>query len=48
MGNSLATVVSHFNASSKEFKKIDKDMLRITGSSLEIETITLDKPLLDN
>ncbi len=44
MGNALGTVVSHYNASGKEFKKIDKDILRITGESLDIESLTLDKP----
>ncbi|MEK9184891.1 MAG: DNA recombination protein RmuC, partial [Patescibacteria group bacterium] len=44
LGASLGTVVSHFNNSSKEFKKIDKDVLRITGISQEIETIAIDKP----
>lgn len=46
LGNALGTVVNHFNKSNNEFKKIDKDVLRITGDSLEIETLTLDKPQL--
>lgn len=44
MGNSLATTINHFNASSKEFKKLDKDVLRITGQAVGIETIVLEKP----
>jgi DNA recombination protein RmuC len=44
LGNSLATTVNHYNATGKEFKKIDKDVLRITGEGLELETIVLDKP----
>ena len=44
LGNSLETVVNHYNSSSKEFKKIDKDVVRITGNSLEIETVLIDKP----
>ncbi len=44
LGNALGTVVSHYNSSGKEFKKIDKDILRITGESLEIESLTLEKP----
>ncbi|MCR4334208.1 MAG: DNA recombination protein RmuC [Patescibacteria group bacterium] len=44
LGTSLGTVVSHFNNSNKEFKKIDKDVLRITGISQEMETIAIDKP----
>jgi DNA recombination protein RmuC len=44
LGASLGTVVNHFNSSSKEFKKIDKDVVRITGTSLEIDTMLIDKP----
>jgi DNA recombination protein RmuC len=44
LGNSLETVVNHFNASSKEFKKVDKDVMRITGDSVGIETTFLEKP----
>lgn len=47
LGNSLGTVVSHFNSSSKEFKKIDKDVVRITGDSNNFETALLDKPDLE-
>lgn len=46
LGNALGTVINHFNKSNNEFKKIDKDVLRITGNSLEIETLTLEKPQL--
>ena len=44
LGSSLGTVVSHFNNSSKEFKKIDKDVVRITGVSAGFEATLLDKP----
>lgn len=44
LGNSLETVVNHFNASSKEFKKVDKDVVRITGVSQAFEVPVLDKP----
>jgi len=44
LGNALATTVNHFNASHKEYKKIDKDVLRITGEAIDIETLVLDKP----
>lgn len=47
LGVSLGTVVSHFNSGSKEFKKIDKDIVRITGSSLDFEPSLLEKPDLD-
>ncbi|PIR38406.1 MAG: DNA recombination protein RmuC [Candidatus Zambryskibacteria bacterium CG10_big_fil_rev_8_21_14_0_10_42_12] len=47
LGNSLATTVNHFNSSHKEFRKIDKDVLRITGEAIDIEALALDKPAKD-
>ena len=44
LGNTLATAVNHFTKSNHEFRKIDKDVLRITGDKMDIETIILDKP----
>lgn len=47
LGNALSTTVNHFNSAGKEFKKIDKDILRITGTGIELETLTLDKPSVE-
>jgi len=47
LGNALSTTVNHFNKSNNEFKKIDKDVMRITGDSLTIETLTIEKPQID-
>jgi DNA recombination protein RmuC len=44
LGNSLSTTVNHFNAGRKELGKIDKDILKITGTSPELETLQIDKP----
>ena len=44
LGNSLSTVVNHYNAGGKEFKKIDKDVMRITGMAVGIDVPVLDKP----
>ncbi len=44
LGSSLGTVVNHYNVSSKEFKKIDKDVMRITGNAMDFEQILIDKP----
>ena len=44
LGTSLGTVVSHYNNSGKEFKKIDKDVLRSAGVSAGIEVAMLEKP----
>ena len=37
-------MVNHYNSSSKEFKKIDKDVVRITGTSIDFEPVLIDKP----
>jgi DNA recombination protein RmuC len=44
LGNSLSTVVNHYNNGSKEFKKIDKDIVRITGDSIGFEQGLLERP----
>jgi len=44
LGNALATTVNHFSASSKQFKMVDKDVLRITGSAAGVEPLILEKP----
>lgn len=44
LGRTLETTVSHYNAGYKELGKIDKDVVRITGEAVGIETLTLDKP----
>jgi DNA recombination protein RmuC len=44
LGNSLGTVVGHYNSGYKELNKIDKDVVKITGSGIGIEPLALDKP----
>jgi len=44
LGNSLSTTVNHYNDASKELRKIDTDVLRITGEPAGLEPIFLDKP----
>jgi len=44
LGNSLSTTVNHYNTAHKELKKIDKDVLRISGTSPEIEPLVIEKP----
>ena len=48
LGNSLATTVNHFNKSNHEFRKIDKDVMRITGEALSVETLAIEKPQEEN
>ncbi len=46
LGSSLSTTVNHYNAGSKEFGKIDKDVLKITEEKIGdgIEIPELDRP----
>jgi len=44
VGNSLGTTVNHFNAAQKELGKIDKDVMKITGEGLEVDSIAIEKP----
>ena len=47
LGNALGTTVNHYVASGREFRKIDKDILRISGSSMEFEPLVLENPMLE-
>lgn len=49
MGKHLETTVSSYNSSYKEFKKIDKDVVKITDSESggTIETLEIQPPLLE-
>jgi DNA recombination protein RmuC len=44
LGNSLSTTVNAYNLAGKELKKIDKDVIKITGAESAIETLQLDSP----
>ena len=48
LGNALGTVVNHYNASNKELKKIDKDVLRIAGASPELSLLEVEKPKIED
>jgi DNA recombination protein RmuC len=43
LGNSIGTVINHYQASQKELRKVDKDIIKITGESIELEPILLEK-----
>jgi len=47
LGNALGTVVNHYNTSKKEWGKVDKDVLRIAGTSPELSTLSIEKPKLE-
>jgi len=48
LGNNLGTSVGMYNKAYKEFAKIDKDVLKITGESIDVEVLELDKPKDDD
>jgi len=50
LGNTLGTAVNHYNDSTKEFKKIDKDVIKISSgnSKLNITSEDIEKPLLED
>lgn len=44
LGSQLGTAVSTYNVSYKEFKKVDKDVMRVTGKDSKIDVLELEKP----
>jgi DNA recombination protein RmuC len=44
LGKTLETTVNHYNAGYKELNKIDKDVTKITGSTVGVEVLSLEKP----
>ncbi len=47
LGNALGTAVNQYNFAGKELSKVDKDILRITGTSAGLETLTLERPAVE-
>lgn len=44
LGNALGTTVNHYNNASKEFVKIDKDVVKIAGTEAGVEQLLIDRP----
>ncbi|HPW39785.1 MAG TPA: DNA recombination protein RmuC [bacterium] len=44
LGGHLGTTVNMYNNAYKEFKKIDKDVVRLVGGESEVEPLQLDRP----
>ena len=44
VGNNLGTTVNMYNAAYHEFKKIDKDVEKITGAESSVEPIQISRP----
>lgn len=47
LGASLGTTVNHFNNAHKELKKVDKDVVKISGNASAIEPVVVDKPVIE-
>lgn len=47
LGSALGTTVNHFNSAHKELGKIDKDVVKIAGSTTAVEPLLIDKPHSD-
>jgi DNA recombination protein RmuC len=48
LGSALNTVTNHYNVSNNELKKIDKDVLKIAGSSPELKLLEVEKPKIED
>ena len=46
LGTSLSTAVNHYMSGKKEFEKVDKDVLKITGEAVGFELESVEKPQL--
>jgi len=47
MGRSLGQTVGHYNDAHKELGKVDKDVIKIAGTSPAVDALLLDKPRID-
>lgn len=44
LGTSMSTTVNHYNNAYQEFKKMDKDIMRITDIESKVEVVKLERP----
>ena len=47
MGRSLGQTVGHYNDAHKELGKIDKDVVKISGSNTNVDPLLIDKPFIE-
>lgn len=47
LGNALGTTVNHYTAAYKELKKVDKDVVKITGETVGIDPLLIEKPQME-
>ena len=47
LGTHLSTSVNTYNSAYKEFKKVDKDVVKITGAESKIDPVELEQPKIE-
>ena len=47
LGGNLSTAVNSYNTAYNEFRKIDKDVVRIAGGEVQVEPLVLEKPNIE-
>jgi len=47
LGRSLGQTVGHYNGAHKELGKIDKDVIKIAGTTVSVDPLLIDKPQVD-
>ena len=48
LGNSLGTTVNHYNNAHKELKKIDKDVVKISGADESVDPLAINGPNIED
>jgi len=48
LGTSMSTTVNHYNNAYQEFKKVDKDVMKVIEGKSKVEPMILDNPKTDN
>lgn len=48
LGNALGTTVNHYTTAYKELKKVDKDVIKITGETAGIDPLLIEKPHIED
>lgn len=48
LGKSLGQTVGHYNNAHKELVKVDKDVIKISGTNPSVDALLIDKPQLDD
>jgi DNA recombination protein RmuC len=44
LGTSLGTTVNHYNNAYQEFRKVDRDVIKITGEEASVEPLVIGRP----